>query len=255
MCKYVVITGASGGLGQAIVKQYAQKDYYLLLLARNEQQLHALKTQYEHQCAGIAYYCADFNDPSAYTNVIQWIDGRVDILIHNAGYGLYLTAEHFQAQHINAIFNVNVFAPLQLTTALLPVLYEKRQGTIVFVASQASKMVTPKSSLYSATKFALRGYANGLRLEAKQKGVHVLVVNPGPIDTDFFAIADQTGLYGQAVETMMLQPDDVAKALYGAVLKRKREVNLPKWMAFSAILSEVFPNLSDLIIARFGNKK
>lgn len=83
-------------------------------------------------------------------------------------------------------------------------------------------MVTPKFSVYSATKFALRGYANGLRLEAKKYGVHVMTVNPGPIDTAFFDIADKKGDYKQSVSSMLLAVQDVAKAIHQGIKKKKK---------------------------------
>ncbi|MBS4761302.1 SDR family oxidoreductase [Carnobacteriaceae bacterium zg-ZUI252] len=251
----VLITGASGGLGEALVKTFATKENELLLVARNEQKLETLVKMYQHTCQKIAYCVADLSDEASYKKVVAFVENDVDIMIHNAGYGNFKYAEEFSTEDIEHIFKVNVNAPLQLTTKLLPQFYKRKSGHIIFVASQASKLVTPKSSLYSSTKFALRGYANGLRIEAKKHGVHVMCVNPGPIDTGFFDIADQTGEYGESVAKMMLTADDVAQAILKGVQRKKREINLPTWMEIGARFAALCPTLADVMIAKFGDKK
>lgn len=255
MSNYIVITGATGGLGEALMKQYAKPGNFLRLIARNEEKLQYLKNQFERFCDDIDYFVADLSDRSQDEPIVKWIGENIDVIIHNAGFGLFHEAIGFNLSIIQNMFAVNVDAPIHLTTRLLPILYQKKAGSIVFIVSQASKIVTPKSSVYSATKFALRGYANGLRLEAKSQGVHILVVNPGPIRTAFFERADQTGSYVQNVKQWLLESDDVAKAIVDGIKKHKREVNLPLSMEFLSRVSVLFPKISDHFIAKFGNKK
>lgn len=250
----ILITGATGGLGRALVEQFATEENTLYLVARQEDKLKELVKHYQSDCPQMTYLVADLSQSSSIQAVVSFAKD-VDIVVHNAGYGLFRNVESFSDDEIDNIFKVNVLAPIQMTTQLLPTLYQKGAGHIVFVASQASKMVTPKSSLYSATKFALRGYANGVRIEAKKHGVHVMCVNPGPIDTAFFAVADSTGQYQKNLENMMLLPKDVAKAIEQGIKKRKREVNLPTWMEIGAKFATLFPTLADGIIAKFGDKK
>lgn len=251
----ILITGASGGLGQALVKKFATPNNALYLVARNEKKLQQLVQQYEGTCQHLTYLVADLSQESSYEAVCEFVNGQVDVVVHNAGYGVFQRAEEFSSEVIEHIFAVNVLAPLNITQRLLPQFYKQKSGHIVFVASQASKMVTPKSSVYSSTKFALRGYANGLRLEAKKYGVHVMTVNPGPIDTDFFDIADKKGDYKQSVSSMMLEVQDVAKAIHQGIKKKKREINLPTWMEIGARFAAICPKIADYAIAKFGDKK
>lgn len=251
----ILITGASGGLGQALVKEFATSDNALYLVARDESKLKQLVQQYEGTCQHITYLVADLSQESSYDAVCTFVEGRVDVVVHNAGYGVFQRAEEFTSEMMNHIFAVNVLAPLTITQKLLSQFYAQKTGHIVFVASQASKMVTPKSSVYSATKFALRGYANGLRLEAKQHGVHVMTVNPGPIDTAFFDIADTQGDYKQAVSKMMLDAQQVARAIKVGMSKKKREINLPTWMEIGSRFAALFPTFADYTISKFGDKK
>lgn len=251
----ILITGASGGLGQALIKEYATLDNTLYLVARNEAILKKLVKQYEGTCQHITYLVADLSNPISYDEVCNFVEGQVDIVVHNAGYGLFQYAEEFSSEMIENMFAVNVLAPLNITQRLLKKFYTQQSGHIVFVASQASKMVTPKSSVYSSTKFALRGFANGLRLEAKKYGVHVMTVNPGPIDTGFFDVADKQGDYKHAVSKMMLNAQYVAKSIKNGVVHRKREINLPTWMEIASRFSGVFPALAEYAISKFGDKK
>lgn len=251
----ILITGASGGLGQALVKEFATPNNALYLVARNEEKLQQLVQQYEGTCQHITYLVADLSQANSYEAVCAFVDGQVDVVVHNAGYGVFQHAEEFTSKMIEHIFAVNVLAPLNITQKLLNQFYKQRSGHIVFVASQASKMVTPKSSVYSSTKFALRGYANGLRLEAKKYGVHVMTVNPGPIDTDFFDIADKKGDYKKSVSSMMLDAQCVAKAIHQGIKKKKREINLPTWMEIASRFTALFPTFAEYTIAKFGDKK
>lgn len=251
----ILITGASGGLGQALIKEFATLDNALYLVARDEMKLKELVKQYEDACQHITYLVADLSQESSYESVFTFVNGQVDVVVHNAGYGLFQYAEEFSSEMIENMFAVNVLAPLNITQRLLNQFYVQRSGHIVFVASQASKMVTPKSSVYSSTKFALRGYANGLRLEAKKYGVHVMTVNPGPIDTAFFDVADRQGKYKQSLSKMMLDAQQVAKAIKKGMVKRKREINLPRWMEMASRFTAVFPRLAEYAISKFGDKK
>lgn len=251
----ILITGASGGLGQALVKEFATPNNTLYLVARNKEKLQRLVQQYKGTCQHITYLIADLSQESIYDEICAFVDGQVDVVVHNAGYGLFQRAENFSSEMIEHIFAVNVLAPLNITQKLLTQFYTQQSGHIVFVSSQASKMVTPKSSVYSATKFALRGYANGLRLEAKKYGVHVMTVNPGPIDTAFFDISDKKGDYKQSVSSMMLTAQDVAKAIHQGIKKKKREINMPTWMEIASRFTVLFPTLAEYAIAKFGDKK
>lgn len=251
----ILITGASGGLGQALVKEFATIDNALYLVARDEEKLKQLVQKYEGTCQHIDYVVADLSQESSYEIVCAFVDGQVDVVVHNAGYGVFQHAEEFSTDMVKNMFAVNVLAPLNITQRLLKQFYTQQSGHIIFIASQASKMVTPKSSIYSSTKFALRGYANGLRLEAKKHGVHVMTVNPGPIDTDFFDIADKKGDYKQSVSSMMLDAQYVAQAIYQGMKKKKREINLPTWMELASRFTALFPISAEYIISKFGDKK
>ena len=125
---------------------------------------------------------------------------------------------------------------------------ERKIGTIVAIASIAGKIATPKSSVYSATKFALIGYFNALRLELKKDNVHVMTVNPGPVATNFFNIADEDKSYQKSLGGKTLTPKLVVSKIIKGIDKKKREVNLPFKLVLAVKISQLFPRLSDRML-------
>ncbi len=110
-------------------------------------------------------------------------------------------------------------------------------------------------SIYSATKAAVIAYSNALRLELKPLGIAVLTVNPGPIRTAFFEIADETGEYIDRVKKMSLNPEIVAEKIVKAIGTRKRELNLPYYMELAHHGYQMFPWLGDHLAGGIFNKK
>lgn len=123
------------------------------------------------------------------------------------------------------------------------------------IASQAGKIATPKSSIYSATKHAVLGYTNSLRMELSDQRIFVTAVNPGPIETNFFTIADEKGTYVKNVKKFMLKPEYVAKKVVDAMLTPTREINLPRWMNTGSVVYALFPRLFERLGKRMFNKK
>ncbi|WP_223601931.1 SDR family oxidoreductase, partial [Chryseobacterium sp. GVT01B] len=130
--------------------------------------------------------------------------GQVDILANNACFGVFREAHEAPIDEIKGMFEVNVVGLMACTNMVLPKMRERRFGHIINIASQAGKIATPKSSVYSATKHAVLGYTNALRMELSDYNVQVTSVNPGPIATNFFNIADEKGTYVKNVQRYML---------------------------------------------------
>lgn len=254
----VFLTGASQGIGKEIALELARKKKasQLFLIARTEKALLDLKEICEKENAElkVEIIVCDLAKQEERKKLFPLLS-EVDVLIHNAGFGTYRFAEDFTEEEERELFEVNVFAPMELSRKILPFLYQKKQGQLIFIASQASKMVTPKSSLYSASKFALRGYAEGVRLEAKKKGVYVSVVNPGPVKTGFFKRADKDGTYSASVQAFSLDAASLAKKIVRLLDKPKRELNLPRSMALGAKLFACFPSLGDWFLGNVANRK
>ena len=110
--------------------------------------------------------------------------GRIDILVNNAGFGIFKTFEDASMDEVKDMFQVNVFGLVACTKAVLPYMVNKNEGHIINIASLAGKL-QPEISAYAATKHAVLGFTNSLRMELANTDIYVTAINPGPIDTNF----------------------------------------------------------------------
>lgn len=257
--KNIVITGASGGIGAEIAKLCAASGANLVLLARSIGKLEQLQTelQQKHQVK-VGVFQLDVSDTAQVQEVFQRIFetiGDIDILVNNAGFGIFREAHLATIDEIKGMFDVNVVGLMACTSMVLPKMRERRFGHIINIASQAGKIATPKSSVYSASKHAVLGYTNSLRMELSDYNVQVTSVNPGPIATNFFNIADEKGTYVKNVQRFMLQPEYVAQKVVNCMLTKTREINLPRWMNMGSVVYILFPRLFERIGRRAFNQK
>ena len=257
--KVIVITGASSGIGEQVAMQVAAQGATPVLMARTEEKLQALvdkiKETYNTPCY---YYVLDVSEEmevqSVFSKVLQEV-GRIDILVNNAGFGIFKTFEDASMGEVKDMFQVNVFGLVVCTKAVLPYMVNKNEGHIINIASLAGKIATPKSSAYAATKHAVLGFTNSLRMELANTDIYVTAINPGPIDTNFFEIADQSGTYVKNMGRYMLKPTYVAEQIVKSMHTKKREVNLPKWMGIGPKLYALFPGLFERVAGKSLSKK
>ena len=238
----ILITGASGGLAQEMVK--GLPDDQLILLGRSQKKLANLYGNHPQ----VELIEIDITDDSALETLVANLYlryGKIDVLINNAGYGIFEDFDQISDKDLHQMFEVNTFALMNLSRRIGARMKEKRQGHIINIVSMAGLIATAKSSLYSATKFAAIGFSNALRLELLPYGVYVTTVNPGPIRTAFFDQADPDGAYLQSVERFLLEPDKVAKKIIGIIGKNKRELNLPMLLNLAHKFYTLFPKLAD----------
>ncbi|AZB43458.1 SDR family oxidoreductase [Bacillus sp. FJAT-42376] len=257
--KVVFITGASGGIGEAMARKTAAAGAVPVLLARREDRLQTLAEELKKAYGTEALYAKlDVSDTASVQSVFRQLmakTGRIDVLVNNAGFGVFKTVDESTLEEMEGMFKVNVFGLIACTKAVLPIMKEQGSGHIINIASQAGKIATPKSSLYAATKHAVLGFSNSLRMECTGTNIKVTTVNPGPIKTDFFETADESGEYTKNVERWMLTPDYVAEKVTGSILKYKREINLPRWMNAGSTMYQIVPGLVEKIAGNAFNKK
>ena len=248
----ILITGASGGLAQEMVKLLPNDQ--LILLGRNKEKLAQLYGN--HPQAELIEI--DITDDSALETLLADLYlryGKIDVLINNAGYGIFEEFDQISDQDIHQMFEVNTFALMNLSRRLAALMKESQKGHIINIVSMAGLIATGKSSLYSATKFAAIGFSNALRLELLPFGVYVTTVNPGPIKTSFFDQADPDGSYVKAVDKYILEPDFVASKIVSSFGKKKREMNLPGILNLAHKLYTLFPRIADKMAVKMFNYK
>ncbi|MBI3501747.1 MAG: SDR family oxidoreductase [Bacteroidetes bacterium] len=187
--KVIWITGASSGIGEALAKEFAAAKAKLVLSARREKELERVK----NDCAKFISASTIFILPldvaelstvhSAVEKIIQRF-GRIDILINNAGIAQRSFAGDTPVEVERKIMDVNYFAPTILTKAVLPVLRKQRSGNIVVISSVMGKLGYPGRSSYAASKHALHGYFESLRIEEHSNKIHVHIICPGYVKTN-----------------------------------------------------------------------
>ncbi|TCI62832.1 SDR family oxidoreductase [Exiguobacterium sp. SH3S1] len=244
-----MITGASSGFGAALAHSFSAAGYKLTLIARNETRLRELGTKLS----------ADWMVTDVLTSYETLVDdvvqkyGPIDGWVNNAGVGEFDRVVDQTTDVIEETMRLNAIAPMVMSRDCGRRM--KRGGTIINVCSQAAKVPTPKSAVYAGSKAALLQFSNALRLELKPAGVHVLTVNPGPINTPFFDRADKTGRYEQSVRRIMLDPDQLAQRVVSAFEQSKREVNAPWWMDLGGKLYAMCPIWFERLAKRGFDKK
>ena len=236
-----MITGASSGIGETVSRMVHRLGANVALAARSADKLEAIAHDLgARTCAWVL----DVSDEAAVGEVFRQIRerfGPVDVLINNAGFGSFEPVSEANSAILRGMMDVNYFGMVHCTRAVLTDMLARRSGHIVNVASVAGKFATAKSAGYSATKHAVLGFTNALRQELHGSGVHVTAVNPGPVQTAFFEIADPEGGYVNNVRSIMVSPERVAQAMIRGIEKRKAEVNVPGWLGAAAGIGQLLP--------------
>ncbi len=180
----VWITGASVGIGKATARVMAKRGWAVAASARNAGQLNRLARRHDN----IHPYPLDVADPVARREVYARIReelGPIDVLVNNAGIGCRGAVEEIELHEFRDLYDVNVFAPLALMKLVLPDMRKRRDGRIINVSSVVGRAANPFSGAYSSSKFALEGLSDALRREVRPWGIKVILIEPGPIATEF----------------------------------------------------------------------
>ncbi|TCZ75794.1 SDR family oxidoreductase [Paenibacillus albiflavus] len=253
--KIVVITGGTSGIGAEMARQFVKEGAIPVITGRSLERLQVMAEEFGDS---IGIYAFDVRDEASTQQALEQIEQKyetIDILINNAGFGVFETFVDTPVDRFMDMMDVNYMGIVRCTKQVLPGMLKRGQGHIVNIASIAGKMGTAKSTGYSASKHAVLGLTNSLRQELTGTGVKVTAINPGPIDTPFFHTADPTGNYVKNVKSFMLKPDKVAQVVIKAIKRGSAERNIPNLFAVGVIMSQLFPRTFERFAARFLNKK
>lgn len=234
-----LLTGATGGLGRAIAKAMAERGAQLMLSARNREALERMAAELPGSGHGVLP--ADLAELEAAERLAAEAAGT-EILVANAGLPAAGWLADFSAEQVKRALRVNLEAPMLLARALYPAMVEAGGGHLVFVASLSGKAASPRSSIYNATKFGLRGFALGLRADLAPKGVGVSLVTPGFIrEAGMFADAGSKPPPGMGTA----RPEEVGDATVKAIERNRAEITIaPLQQRAAAHFALVSPGLS-----------
>lgn len=186
MKKVALITGASSGMGKSTANILHSQGYTVYGAARRTDEMNDLKAK------GMGVVALDLTNDESIVEAVNTIlnkEGRIDILVNNAGYGSYGAVEDVPLNEARRQFEVNLFGMARLTQLILPGMRKQKSGRIVNISSMGGKIYTPLGAWYHATKHAVEGWSDCLRLELKEFGIDVVVVEPGGIKTPWGEIA------------------------------------------------------------------
>jgi len=254
----VLITGAAGGIGSAIARRYAREGASLALLDVNEEGLVALAESLSGSVSGsevVTCVCDITDEEACHSAVGEVVEafGGIDILVNNAGRTHLSFVGETDASVFRQIMDINYFGALYVTQAALPLLVDRR-GSIAVLSSVAGLVPLSGRSGYAASKHALQGLFASLRGELLEQGVSVLLVCPSFTRTNIgdSALGADGGAAVQPRPEVggLLEPEEVAEAVYHGVRRRRRLVVLPATGRLAYLLWRLAPGLYERIMVR-----
>ncbi len=254
--KIWLITGVSGGLGRALALEAAQKGDIVFGTLRKPEQVEDFNQLVQGKTFGLELDVTDHHRiPLIITHILDQF-GKIDVLVNNAGYGLFGAIEEVSMNEARKQMETNFFGALAMTQAVLPIMRRQKSGHIVQISSIAGMRSSPGLGIYNASKFALEGFSEALSIEAKHLHIKVTLVEPGPFRTGWAGssairsahiIDDYEKSSGELIKTINgysgKQPGDPvkgAKAILKAVESENPPLRLPLGkMAYNGILDKL----------------
>ena len=253
--RVVLITGASQGIGAACAAEFARCGAKLVLAARSESGLR--KAAAESGAHDVLTVPGDLTDETYRADLVSRATdrfGAVDILINNAGCGLYAPAWNAPIADARRLVELNFFVPLALTQLVAPGMRERRSGFIVNIGSIAGKVTLPWMTLYSVSKFALGSLTEGLRMELMESGVRTMIVCPGYVKTAF----QEHVIAGKAPESVVrgrrfaIEARKCAEDIRRGIERDARTVVTPRAGWLLAAASRLMPAQVEAHLARMN---
>ena len=256
--KVVVVTGASMGIGEALARIFVEHGARVVLLSRDAGRAETARGRIGHAERTLALSC-DVRNREEIDRVLSLTlhhFNRIDAWINNAGHGLLDSVAQLDIAACRETFDTNFFGAVESMLAVIPVMKQQGEGTIINISSVAGHIPLSFHAVYSATKFAMNAFGKAARVELRDFGIHVMTVCPGYVRTDFGANA----LRGQEVKTVRpstvrgISAQRVARAVLRGYIKQKREVIVP-WIMHPVVkLYQLFPGLVEWGMMRTAHR-
>jgi short-subunit dehydrogenase len=211
MNKVALITGASSGIGFETSLTLARNEFRTFATMRNLSKSKKIREIAKKERLPLTVIPLDVNDNASIRAAIQNIlveSGRIDVVINNAGYGLFGAVEDLSMDKIINQFETNFFGVVRVIKSVLPIMRDQRSGTIINISSMVGRVAMPLNSVYVASKFALEGFSESIRHELSKFGINVILIEPGIVRTGFF-------------DNLQKSKNEAAKSPYSALLKTR----------------------------------
>lgn len=254
----VIVTGASSGIGRETALHFARENAKVVLAARRQERLLALEDEIQRLGAEAVCLPTDvtFRD-QAEAMVTRTMErfGRVDILVNNAGAGLFASVEETRPEDMEEILRVNFFGAFYAIRVALPIMRQQRRGHIINVSSIIGKRGVPVCGAYCASKFAMVGLSESLRLELKDSGIAVSVIYPVGTATEFFSAARDPRGRRLGPKPPIQSASHVARAIIRCAKSPRPEVIVYPPVRLLVVSNAISPRLGDWIMTTFASDK
>jgi short-subunit dehydrogenase len=225
--RHALVTGASSGIGEAAARRLVREGFGVVLVARRADRLERLAAELGEGALALPLDLTESGAAErAATFVRERLDGRLELLVNNAGRSRRATFAEGGFENVRWTMELNFDAVVRLTEALLPILRASAPSAIVNVSSVAGRIATPRTGAYNASKFALAGWSEALHAEERRHGVHVGLVLPGFVATEGFPQRELTR--SRRTRWIVSTPERVAEAILAAGPGRKAERYVPR---------------------------
>lgn len=252
--KVVIVTGASSGIGKSLAYETAKKGAKVVLASRNTDEIKYLSEKWNNEGLETIYIKTDVTQEEECKNLIEKTVERfhtIDVLINNAGISMRAIFEELDLKVIEKVMAVNFWGCVYCTKYALPYLL-KSKGSVVGISSIAGYKGLPGRTGYSASKFAMHGFLEVLRIENMKKGLHVMIACPGFTSSNIrkTALAKDGSQQGETPrnEEKMMQPDIVAKRIVSGIIKRKKSIIMTTEGILTVWLNKFFPYFTDKLV-------
>jgi short-subunit dehydrogenase len=252
--KVVIITGASSGIGRSLSEEFGGKGAKVVIAARNADKLNQIAKELESKNYVVLAVQTDVSrEDDCKKLVAETIKkfGSIDVLINNAGISMRALFEDVDLKVIKQLMDTNFWGTVYCTKYALPYLL-KNKGSVVGVSSIAGYKGLPGRTGYSASKFAMQGFLETLRIENMKKGLHVLIACPGFTASNIrnTALAKDGSMQGESPldEGKLMTSEAVAKYIINAIEKRKHRIVLTTQGKLMVLLNKFFPKMMDKIV-------
>ncbi len=220
--KVSIVTGSSSGIGLETALMFARNDYVTYATMRTPEKGALIKNAVEKENLPIKVVQLDVTDDKSLKNAIDHVtseDGRIDVLVNNAGYGLVGALEELSIEEIKAQYETNFFGLVRVIQAVLPTMRKQRSGRILNLSSGAGLFGYPGGSAYVSTKFAVEGLSESIAYELEPFGIKVILIEPGFVKTNFAnsmliskKAQDPTSSYSQMMQRIAASSNELAKS-------------------------------------------
>ncbi|MBK9290418.1 MAG: SDR family oxidoreductase [Bacteroidetes bacterium] len=252
--KVVLITGASSGIGKAMAVEAARRGARLAIMARNASALEETASRCRKLGAEVLVFAGDVSqeaDCKAFAEKSAETFGRIDVLVNNAGISMRALFNDLDLSVIRKVMDINFWGTVYCTKYALPYLLESR-GTVAGISSIAGYKGLPGRTGYSASKFAMHGFLEALRIENLHRGLHVLIACPGFTASNIrnVALAADGSAQGESPrdEAKMMPAETVAVHVLDAIEKRRNSIVLTSQGKLTVWLNKFFPKLVDRLV-------